>query len=59
MFFKKLSAAEASESIYMRERVKFYKPINPFPTYTKSAADGFENIFGKIKKYSINLSISS
>ena len=40
--FKKPSAAEASESVYMRERV------NPFSTFSKSAANDFENIFAKI-----------
>ena len=39
--FKKLSAAEASESVYMRERVK------TFSTNNKSLADDFENIYRK------------
>ena len=49
--FKKLSAAEASESAYMRERVN---PFLPFPTHNQFAADDFENIKLKIWKLSIN-----
>ena len=37
--FKKLSAAEASKSVYVRERV------NPFPSYSIIAADDFENVY--------------
>ena len=47
--FKKLSAAEASESIYMRER------FTPFPTYRqfiRPLCDDIENIGTKGEIYS-------
>ena len=43
--FKKPSAAEASESVYMRERV------NPFTPVNGSAADVFRNDLGKRKTF--------
>ena len=46
--FNKASAAEASESFYMRERLK------PIHTYNKSAGDDFENIQMKMWIISIN-----
>ena len=49
--FKKLSAAEASESVYMRERV------NTCIQQCLYIADIFENIWAKIWKISINETI--
>ena len=46
--FQKPSAAEASESVYMRERV------NHFPGYNTSAADDSESIEAEIWKLPLN-----
>ena len=59
--FQKTSASDASESVYMRERVnpfphttKLVQTTVTFPSYNKSAADDFDKIEGKIWKIPIN-----
>ena len=45
--FKKPSAAEASESVYMRERVKPFSNLTPH--YDASSAYGFRKQGGKMR----------
>ena len=45
--FKKMSAVESSESVYMRERVKL---LNPFPHTSKLQQTTFENIYSRSGK---------